>query len=659
LFAEGRKNEIAALVRPSFERLTMLATTVMLSFISFTGRFFKIFAIGFCKLMCHVDFEPVGRRGNCPSGKSLLDAARELGVGLAVTCDGRGSCHACRVQVVEGHTSPPAESELNFFSKAEIEKGWRLACQCCPLDECKVFIPPESMTTEQRMQVEGIEVSATPQPAVKYYRVNLTPPSLSDLIADADRLIAALNREYNLQCDSIDLSVLLTISPLLRSLNWECRAAVRGNEVIEISPASTRPVGLAVDMGTTKVAGYLIDLTTGETITRRAEMNPQISYGEDIVSRLTRAVGSPDEAEKLRELAVESVNRLASELTESAGLKAGDILDAVIVGNTAIHHLLLGLPVKQLTTAPYIAAVREAIDVKARDMKLEFARGAYVHIPANIAGYVGADHTADLLAVDALRIKDTVILIDIGTNTEISLIHNGVITSVSCASGPAFEGGHIRYGMRAASGAIERLRMENGKIEFQTVDNTAPNGICGSGVLDGLASFFSNGVIDKGGRMAEGKTTINTESGQREFVISDAGRKISLTQGDVRELQLAKSAIRTGIQILLEAGGLTDNDIDRIIIAGAFGTYIDVESAVTTGMLPTLLRERFSQIGNAAGMGAKLALISTEKRAEAKEIARKAHYIELATAPFFMLTFTQACFLGKYRLNHGKREKLE
>jgi uncharacterized 2Fe-2S/4Fe-4S cluster protein (DUF4445 family) len=327
------------------------------------------------------------------------------------------------------------------------------------------------------------------------------------------------------------------------------------------------------------------------------------------------------------------------------------------VGNTAIHHLLLGLPVKQLATAPYVAAVSSAVDIKVSDIGLSFAPGAYVHIPGNIAGFVGADHTADLLAVDALRIKDTVILIDIGTNTEISLIHKGEVSSVSCASGPAFEGGHIRCGMRAAAGAIERLRIENGKVEYQTIDDASPCGICGSGVLDGLAEMYRSGIVDKGGRMSD-KLKVRSDNGQREFRLVDNERNISITQGDVRELQLAKAAIRSGIQILLEADGLTDNDIERVIIAGAFGTYIDVASAIIVGMLPPLPRERFTQVGNAAGMGAKLALISIEKRREAKEIARRAHYIELATAPYFMQTFTQACFLGRYHLKNGKRGEI-
>lgn len=607
----------------------------------------------------HVDFEPIGRRGSITEGKCLLDAARELGIGIATICDGRGTCHSCRIQIVKGKTTPPTPGELRFFSAVEIKKGWRLACQACPLEDCRIFVPPESMTTPQRTQVEGIEIPVKPDPVINYYKVKLTPPTLDDLTADADRLITALKYEYNLNCNTIDLSVLQTLSPLLRELAWECDVAVRENEIINVSPMPACALGLAVDMGTTKIAAYLIDLTSGETIARKAMMNPQISYGEDIVSRMTRAIGSPEEAKRLQSLAVEAVNTLANDLCRELNLKATDIINAVIVGNTAIHHLLLGLPVKQLATAPYVAAIREAIDIKAREIGVDIAPGAYIHIPANIAGFVGADHTADLLTIDALQIKDSVLLIDIGTNTEISLIHKGKITSVSCASGPAFEGGHIRYGMRAGAGAIERFRIENGKIEYQTIDNAKPAGFCGSGVLDAMAQMYQNGIIDSGGRMVSDKTTIRSDNGQREFIVHRGERPISITQGDIRELQLAKAAIRTGIQILLESAGLVDDNIDRVIIAGAFGTYIDVESAIAAGMLPPLPLDRFSQIGNAAGMGAKLALISTERRDEARKIAEQAHYIELATAPHFMATFTQACFLGRYHLNQGKREEIK
>ncbi|MFH1638703.1 MAG: ASKHA domain-containing protein [Chloroflexota bacterium] len=604
----------------------------------------------------YIDFEPVGRRGRCAKDKSILDVARELGIGINSICDGHGTCHSCRIRVMQGAATPPTKRELLFFSSEELDKGWRLACQTYPLEDGTVYLPPESMTTLQRIQVEGIEITVKPEPAVKFYQVKLDPPALSTPVADGDRLLEALNHEHKLGCSTIDLSALQVISPLLRGCHWECRVAVRGNEVIRLCPTDARALGLAVDMGTTNIAGYLVDLETGENMARKAVINPQVSYGGDIVTRMARAAGSPEEARNLQTLLVDAVNGLAGDLCRSAGVRCNSIVDAVMAGNTAIHHLLLGLPVRQLATAPYVAAIREAMDIRARDLNFNFAPGAYVHLPANIAGFVGADHTADLLAVDALSIEDTAILIDIGTNTEISLIRSGEITSVSCASGPAFEGGHIRDGMRATDGAIERLRINNGMVTYRTIADAPPSGICGSGVLDALAEMYHNGIVDKGGRMADNGYTVLSGNGQREFRIVDSEKNISITQGDVRELQLAKAAIRSGIQILLETGGLADDDIDRVIIAGAFGTYIDVASAVTIGMLPPIPEKRFTQIGNAAGTGARLALVSTGKRAEAKIIARSAHYIELATAPNFMPTFTQSCFLGRYHLRKGKRE---
>lgn len=605
-----------------------------------------------------IEFKPPGRRGTVEEGTSLLDAARLLGVGMSGICDGRGSCHSCRVQIIVGSASPMTPTEVRLFSEKEKAEGWRLACQAFPESDCTIYLPPDSLITPLRSQVEEIEIPVGLNPAIRHYPVKLAPPTLSDLTADGDRLYETLNRNYGLHCDTIDLPVLQVIPKLFREHSWECQAFIRNREVIHIAPSRARFLGLAIDLGTTKIAGYLVDLATGATLARKIIMNPQISYGGDIISRMARAVSSAAEADKLQSLAVHSVNVLAEDLCRSINVESSDIVDALIVGNTAMHHLLLGLPVAQLATAPYIAAITNALDIKMRDLNLRLASGAYVHIPANIAGFVGADHTAALLAVDALAIMDRTFLIDIGTNTEISLIHQGEIASVSCASGPAFEGGHLSCGMRAAAGGIERIHIKNGKVEYQTIDNVPPIGICGSGVLDGLAALYLAGLLDKGGRMSEelGK---HAGSGQREFIIFDRERHISITQGDVRELQLSKAAIRSGIQILLEAGGLADNDIDRVIIAGSFGSYLDVESAITTGMLPPLPRERITQVGNAAGMGAKLALVSTDKREEAKQIARRSRYIELATAPGFMPTFTQACYLGRYHLKNGRRQEVK
>jgi len=352
----------------------------------------------------------------------------------------------------------------------------------------------------------------------------------------------------------------------------------------------------------------------------------------------------------LQESVVEALNQATVEMCAEAGIAPVDILESVVVGTTAMHHLFLGLPVEQLSRAPYVPAVASALDLRARDLGLHIAPAATVHLPPNIAGYVGADHVAMLLATGMAQREGVVLAIDIGTNTEVCLAEHGRLTSLSCASGPAFEGAHIKHGMRAAHGAIEHLRMVDGQIEYQTIGGGPPVGLCGSGILDTLAQLYLAGVVSHGGRMGE-HPHVRSEGARREFVLvsedeSDDGRPaITLTQKDVRELQLAKGAIRTGINVLLEVNGLIADEIDQVIIAGAFGTYIDVSSAITIGMLPRLPLNRFRQVGNAAGVGAKLALVSRSKRAEAQALARRVGYIELATVPQFARTFAQALYL--------------
>jgi uncharacterized 2Fe-2S/4Fe-4S cluster protein (DUF4445 family) len=325
-----------------------------------------------------------------------------------------------------------------------------------------------------------------------------------------------------------------------------------------------------------------------------------------------------------------------------------------------MHHLFLKLPVEQLSLAPYVPGVGTALDVKARDVGLHIAPGGYIHLLPNIAGYVGADHVARLLAIDMSHAEGVVLALDIGTNTEVCLANHGRLTSLSCASGPAFEGAHIRHGMRAASGAIEHLRLVDGRLELKTIGDAPAVGLCGSGILDALAQLYHAGVVDDRGRMGE-HPRVRDDGKHREFIIvaedersavpgTDDGREnqaITFTQKDVRELQLAKGAMRTGIQVLLETNQLKEDQIDRVIIAGAFGTYIDVANAIAVGMLPRLPLDRFEQVGNAAGMGAKLALISKSMRNEAKAMADRVGYVELATAPGFMQIFSQSMYLGE------------
>ena len=610
-----------------------------------------------------IDFEPVGRRGECRDNESLLACARRLGVGIISLCGGKGTCHSCKVQILTGNVSQPTSNELEVFSSQELKDGWRLACQTYPISDCKVSVPAESVTTPQRIQVEGLEITVHPEPLVRAYRLQLPPPSLSDPRADADRLLQVLNQQHQLRCSQVDIDALRILSPRLRSWNWQCQATVRNDEVIALSPWPSPQLGLAIDLGTTKIAGYLVDLSDGRTLAAKGIMNPQISYGEDIVSRITSIIDSPAKSAKLQKLVVDGLNELANNLCTEVGAKTAEIVEAVVVGNTAMHHLFLGLPVRQLAYSPFVPAVSRALDVKAPDLGLHMASGAYVHLLPNIAGFVGADHVAMLLATELWQAEEPTVAIDIGTNTEVSLVNSGEITTVSCASGPAFEGGHIKDGMRAASGAIERLRIANDSIQYQTIDGVPPVGICGSGIVDAMAQLYLVGIIGKNGRMKDKHPRLRIHKKQPEFVlVSEAERDghsaIVITQQDVRELQLAKAAIRTGIQVLLETKGCSEEEIKRVIIAGAFGTYINVSSAITIGMLPSLPLDRFRQVGNAAGIGAKLALVSGSKRAKAQKIASRVHYIELATAPNFMSTFSQASYIGRYRMRRGKREEI-
>jgi uncharacterized 2Fe-2S/4Fe-4S cluster protein (DUF4445 family) len=611
-----------------------------------------------------IDFEPVGRRGKCQKNEPLLACARQLGVGISSICGGEGICRSCKVQVLNGTVSKPTSNEHKAFTSQELKEGWRLACQTYPTSDCKIAVPVESMTTPQRVQVEGLEVKVRPEPSVQAYRLQLAAPSLEAPQADADRLLKALNQQHKLRCAKVDIGTLRTIPDQLRSWRWKGQAVVRNGEVIAILPPKSCQLGLAIDLGTTKVAGYLVDLNNGQTLAAKGVMNPQISYGEDIISRITRVVKSPDEGVQLQKLAVDAINELSTDLCAEAGAKPEEILEAVVVGNTAMHHLFLRLPVKQLALSPFVPAVSRALEVRAGELGLNIVPGACVYLLPNIAGFVGADHVSMLLATDAWQAKEPTVALDIGTNTEVSLIYKGKIATTSCASGPAFEGGHIKYGMRAATGAIERLRIDGDKIQYQTIDEAPPVGICGSGILDTLAQLYMAKIIDEGGRMINNQPRVHTYKGQHEFILVSKEERngkpaITITQHDVRELQLAKAAIRTGIQVLLETSGCSEAEIKQVIIAGAFGNYIDVASAVAIGMLPSLPLNRFRQVGNAAGMGAKLALISLKSRSQTEAIASRVSYIELASAPKFEQVFVQANYLGRYRIIDSKREEID
>jgi len=605
-----------------------------------------------------IEFEPIGRRGKCSVEQTILQCAQQLGVGMISICGGRGWCAGCKVQLVSGNCTALTSVEREKLTLEELQQGYRLACQAYPTSNCKLRVPPESMSSPQRTQVNGKDVPVDLNPSTVAYHLKMVPPTLTDLQGDTERVLESLSEQHQVQCHSIDLDVLRKASSQLRSWNWEAMAVVRHEEVIALCQYDSHRLGLAVDLGTTKIAAYLIDLNNGHTLTARGIMNPQISCGEDVITRISYSIESPENHNRIRVLVVDELNTLARDLCREVGASPEEIDEAVIVGNTAMHHLLLGLPVEQLARVPFVPALQQAFETKARDVGLTIAPGAYICLLPNIAGFVGADHVAMILATGLRQSEGISLAVDIGTNTEICLAVDGILTSVSCASGPAFEGGHIKDGMRAAKGAIERFKIENGEVLYQTVDGASPVGICGSGIIDILSQLYINGVLDETGKMNDDYPQVRNSDGQREFVIvaeeeRDGSAAITITQQDIRELQMAKAAIQVGIQTLLEVSGHSVDEIDNVIIAGAFGSYIDIANAIAIGMLPSLPLARFKQVGNAAGVGAKLALLSLQKRAEAQAIAHQASYIELATTQDFMKNFIDATYLKPHKENGG------
>jgi uncharacterized 2Fe-2S/4Fe-4S cluster protein (DUF4445 family) len=597
-----------------------------------------------------IDIEPLGSRVDISAGETLLAAAQNAGVDLISICGGMGICEGCRVQVVSGELTQLRESELDMLGDHEIAAGFRLACQSHPMTDVKIYVLPESLTSPQRLQVEGHELEVALNPNVTPVDITLEAPTLNDLRGDTTRINDALV-QHDLQPVSINFPLLRNLSERLRDFNWRTRLVIRQGELIAALPSESKLLGLAIDIGTTKIAGYLVDLENGHTIGKSGIMNPQIAYGEDVVSRIAYAISKEDGRNVLQSVLVKAINQLAEQLCKEAQLDVGQIVEIVAVGNTAMHHLFAGLPVKQLGLAPYVSSVNEPLERGSVGIGLELAPGANIYLPPNIAGFVGADHVSMLLASEIRKAKHTVVAIDIGTNTEISLLVDGKILSCSCASGPAFEGAHIRDGMRAAPGAIERVQIMDGEIHLQTIGGQPPVGICGSGILDTVAEMFTHGVIDSKGQIQKDSPLVMVVDDKPVFVLSPASnnghnRDVVVNRKDVNEIQLAKGAIRAGIEILLMEAGIVSDDVDEFIIAGAFGTYLDVSNAIKIKMFPDVPLQRFRQVGNAAGIGAKQMLVSIEQRREALEIIKQVSYIELTTHPDFTSEFLKALYFS-------------
>ena len=593
-------------------------------------------------------FLPGGERQPCLVGETVLDCATRAGAHIASVCGGRGICKSCVVRYTNTNVPPPSDQDRYFFSEAKLAKGWRRACQSVAQEHSQVQIPKRSSAEATRLFVAGDDIWVHPEPVVESLLVVLPAPTLQDNVSDADRLVHAVNQVQPGICESIDFQLIKTLSQFLRRQNWSVQAVIRDAEIIALLPVKSHMLGLAIDLGTTSIAILLVDMRTGSTVASAGIENPQGKYGADVIARISHAKGKPDVLLQLQVSTVDAINRAVAQMCAEHAVNAMYIVDIVVAGNTAMHHILLGLSVDHLGVAPYTPVASATPDVRARYLGLQAAPGTYLHAVHNIAGFVGGDHTAMLLGIRADLETRTVLALDVGTNTEMSLIHSGKIYSLSSPSGPALEGGNISCGMRAANGAIERIRITGEHIELTTIGDCAPVGLCGSGVLDAVAEFYRAGAVNFRGHIDQSSCFAGQDEDGAYLRLLNDGDDLMFTQQDIRNVQLSKGAIRAGIEILLEKAGLTAEQLDRVVVAGAFGVYIRLESAITIGMLPDLPLDRFEQVGNAAGIGAKLALLSAPLRQCGSSLATASSHIEQAGSKAFMDRFMRQLHLPQH-----------
>lgn len=627
-----------------------------------------------------VIFMPSGRRGQVPTGTSVLDAARQMGVEIESICAGRLTCGKCKVQVEEGrfekhgitssagHVTPPSKDEADLLAEMKAVDT-RLSCSTCVQGDVLIYVPEEARGQKQIIRKTATERAIEIIPTVRQVYIEVEAGELGEHRGDWGRLQDALAAEWGLQDLRIDLQALQKLQPALRRKGRALTVTLWQNDVIDIDPGYQEGVyGLAVDIGSTTVAAYLCDLRTGDILATESTMNPQVKYGEDLMSRVSYAMQHGDGLRKMHSAIIDTLNQLAVAAARQAGLRARNIHEAVFVGNTTMTHLLLGLDPSELGGAPFALANRDAVDVKARDLGLRLHPGANIHVLPSEAGHVGADNVGVLIAEEPYNQDEVTLLVDIGTNAEIVLGSRESLFSASSPTGPAFEGAQITFGMRAAPGAIERVRIEPQSLEvrFRVIGEERwsdawevepalrAGGICGSGIIEAVAEMFLHGVLLPDGRfkpdLDHPRMQWHGRSGAFVLAWGDqtASREpITVTQNDVRNIQLAKAALYAGAKLLMNRAEVTE--VDRILLAGAFGSYIDTRYAMILGLIPDCDLAKVYAVGNAAGDGARIALLNREMRLEAQRISREVRYIETAVDPEFQEEFVAAIHLPHAR----------
>jgi len=575
---------------------------------------------------------------------TFLELARQAGLALPSLCGGRGKCGKCRCRP-DGPVDDPTPLERELLTGEELAGGVRLGCQARPRGEVVLALEEEVLD-----KGDYGEVTVRPEPCVRAARLTLPVPALHDDLADIERLRGALGRPVR-----AELELLRRLPAALRAEEFRVTATLFDHgdhqELLAVEPGhrETAVYGLAFDLGTTTVAGYLLDLATGRELARSARQNGQQPWGADVLSRASHAMDGPDGLRALQVAALGTLNQLVDDCCD--GVDRSRVAYVTLVGNPIMHHLALGISPGSIAVSPYVSATRDGLNLRASDLGLALPH-ALLYCPPLIGAYVGSDTLAVMLATGMDESPELTLAVDIGTNGEMALGTRDRLLACSAPAGPAFEGGEIRHGMRGARGAIDRVRIRE-EVQVWTIGDAPPRGICGSGLIDALAEMVRAGIVDPRGRLLprpelEGRippAVLDRVAGKGhtwELVLSREPY-VAVTQQDVRQLQLAKGTILCGVQILLDELGASPGDIRRVRLAGAFGNFIDRRSALGIGLLPAEIPpERIQGVGNAAGQGARMVLLSTAVRRRAEALARRVEYFELSKHPRFEEIFVDA-----------------
>jgi uncharacterized 2Fe-2S/4Fe-4S cluster protein (DUF4445 family) len=595
-----------------------------------------------------INFKPLNYEADVEPDTSILDAALKAGAHIETECGGMGRCGKCKVRVHKGVT-PVTPLEREYLSRSEVRSGVRLACQArvtAPTIVHLISIP----TGSDQILEEGIFHSVRFEPGVRKYYLDIKREDLKGHRSISEILEGFL-RAQGASSPRIDLKTLKILPSLLSKTESGITAVVGGDEILGIEPGDTKSnvYGLAVDIGTTTVVGYLFDLGNGKLIGVDSALNGQYVHGSDVISRIDYAINQPNGLDQLQAEVTETINGIIENLCRSCGISNKHIYKLTVVGNTTMSHLFLGISPRFLSRYPYNPVTVEALDISAADFDVDINPAGRVGVLPVVSGFIGSDTVGVILSTGLHKSKAPKLAIDIGTNGEIVLTDGSRMVACSCAAGPAFEGAHIQCGMRGAAGAIDRVDCGQSEISYHVIGETAPTGICGSGLLDAVAGMLQAGIIRRDGALLRPDAIQNPLYRARVkcdkytcFVLAggeDTDRTISVTQKDVREVQLAKGAMLAGIGIIMRHLGLVPDDIKEVYLAGAFGNYIRPESAIAVGLLPPFRNARITQVGNAAGSGAKMALLSLHALREAARIAQRVEYLDLAKIPDFNQEF--------------------